>query len=469
MTSLTRRSALAVAFLAVAACSGSDSTSVNTTPTTSATTVPTTVAAPATTAPPPPVPPTTVPRSADALAGARVLCSYPDVNVPEDLLTRLRQGKAAGVLWYGENLPDLATATANAAAIQKAVATAPDAAPAIIATDQEGGTVRRIPGPPEASAQTLGTQGPATIQTQATAAAIALRQWGINVDFAPVADLGRSGSFLAAQQRSFGTDPTAVSAGVVAFVRGLHDGRVAATLKHFPGLGAATTNTDLATSVVNVPADVLRSTDLPPFVAGIDAATDLVMMSSAQYPALDSVPAVVSLSDRPRSIAQPAALRRRRRVGRIRHRRRCRSRADRDRCHHVRERGRRPVHLPPRRALHTDPRGAGGSDHRRPHPSRRCRSVLRPDHTIAPRVVELTKSGAWSGAGIDTAVHARKPTAERIDTQSREVQAGDAPLPVFAHVLLGVMAIALKPDSTAVRALRELHVVEHRPRASRRV
>jgi beta-N-acetylhexosaminidase len=216
------------------------------------------------------------------------------VNAPEDLLARLRQGRAAGVLWYGENVPDMATAAANAAVIQKAAAAAPDPVPAIVATDQEGGLVRRIPAPPVASAQTLGSQGVATIRDQATAAAGALRLWGINVDLAPVADTARSGSFLAAEQRSFGTDPTAVAAGVVAFVSGLQDGRVAATLKHFPGLGAATINTDDAASTVDLPADVLRSTDLVPFAAGIGAGAELVMMSSAQYPALDSVPAVVS-------------------------------------------------------------------------------------------------------------------------------------------------------------------------------
>jgi beta-N-acetylhexosaminidase len=234
------------------------------------------------------------PRSADELAGARVLCSYAEANVPDEVLTRLSEGKAAGVLWYGENVPDLATASANAGAIQKAASAAPDPAPAIVATDQEGGAVRRIPGPPDASAQTLGTQGPVTIRDQAKGAATALRQWGINVDLAPVADVVRTGSFEAAQERSFGTDPAAVAAAVVTFIGGLHDGRVAATLKHFPGLGAAITNTDLAQSVVTVPADILRSVDIPPFTAGITAGVDLVMVSSAQYPALDSMPAVVS-------------------------------------------------------------------------------------------------------------------------------------------------------------------------------
>ncbi|MEO8692441.1 MAG: glycoside hydrolase family 3 N-terminal domain-containing protein [Acidimicrobiales bacterium] len=294
-----RHYAAIVTLVAVAACSGSDSAGNPSTPSTvSVTTVapttappPTTTLAPTTTTLPPT---TTLPRSADELAGARVVCSYPEVDVPADLLARLRAGKAAGVLWYGENLPNAATAVRNAAAIQQAAAAAPNPAPAIIATDQEGGAVRRIPGPPEASAQALAALGTAAIRDQGKASATALRQWGINVNLAPVADVGRTGSFLMAQARSFGTDPAAVGADVVAFVTGLRDGGVAATLKHFPGLGAAVTNTDLASSVVDVPADILRSTDLAPFAAGIGARTDIVMISSAKYPALDSVPAVVS-------------------------------------------------------------------------------------------------------------------------------------------------------------------------------
>ena len=198
------------------------------------------------------------------------------------------------MLWYGDNVPSIEIAAANAAAIQNAARAAANPAPAIVATDQEGGDIRRIPGPPEASARTLGVEGPATIRSQAKGAAVALLQWGINVNLAPVADVGRPGSFETAQERSFGGDPTAVGADVAAFVGGLHDGGVAATLKHFPGLGAATTNTDVAASIVDVPAGTLRSTDFPPFSAGIGAGADLVMVSSAQYPALDSVPAVVS-------------------------------------------------------------------------------------------------------------------------------------------------------------------------------
>jgi beta-N-acetylhexosaminidase len=214
--------------------------------------------------------------------------------VPDDLLARLRQGKAAGVLWFGDNFTDAPTSAGNAAAIQAATMAGADPAPALIATDQEGGDIRRIPGPPDASAQMLGQQSTAIIHDQAKAAALTLRQWGVNVDLAPVADIARAGSFESTQQRSFGTDAKAVADDVVAFVGGLRDGGVAATLKHFPGLGAAATNTDIAPSVVNIAADILHSTDIAPFTAGVGAGAELVMMSSAQYPALDAAPAVMS-------------------------------------------------------------------------------------------------------------------------------------------------------------------------------
>lgn len=237
---------------------------------------------------------TLAPRTVDELAGARVLCRYQGPTVPDDVLARLREGKAAGVLWFGDNLPDIETARRNAAAIQTAAAASQLPAPAVVATDQEGGAVRRVPGPPQAAASQLGALGTATVRAEAGAAATTLREWGVNVDLAPVADVGRPGSFLSAQQRTFGSDPRAVADHVVAFVQGLHDGRVKATLKHFPGLGAATTNTDLAPSIVDQSLAVVQSVDLRPFADGVAAGADLVMMSSARYPALDTAPAVVS-------------------------------------------------------------------------------------------------------------------------------------------------------------------------------
>src|SRR5207342_570563 len=157
----------------------------------------------------------------------------------------------------------------------------PVALPAIVATDQEGGVVTRIPGPPSGSAAAMGARPAADVEAEGRATADLLLRWGVNTDLAPVADVARPGTFEARARRSFSGDPAVAAGGVTAFVAGLGAGGVAATLKHFPGLGAASANTDHADGVVDVPA-----ADLVPFRAGIGAGAQLVMVASAAYPAL---------------------------------------------------------------------------------------------------------------------------------------------------------------------------------------
>ena len=123
---------------------------------------------------------------------------------------------------------------------------------------------------------------------RARAAAAALRRAGIDIDFAPVADTQLSPrSFLG--DRTFSSDPDVVGSLAAAFVNGLQSGHVAATAKHFPGLGAATETTD--DHAVSV-----RRVRLAPFRSAIAAGVKLVMVSNASYPLLDpsGLPAVFS-------------------------------------------------------------------------------------------------------------------------------------------------------------------------------
>jgi beta-N-acetylhexosaminidase len=129
--------------------------------------------------------------------------------------------------------------------------------------------------------------------SQAVAAARALRQAGIAVDFAPVADVAVPGSFL--RTRAFGAEPAVVAPLASAFVSGLQSLRVAATAKHFPGLGSATVSTDDRPVTIGRSAAFLDAR-LAPFRSAIAAGARLVMVSSASYPALDptGTPAVFS-------------------------------------------------------------------------------------------------------------------------------------------------------------------------------
>ena len=115
---------------------------------------------------------------------------------------------------------------------------------------------------------------------EALAAGRQLRAVGVNANLAPVADVALPGSVMAS--RAFPGDAAAVAAATRASVSGLDAARVAATAKHFPGLGGATVNTDDGPATVE-----FRRSELQPFRAAVESGVPLVMLSHALYPALD--------------------------------------------------------------------------------------------------------------------------------------------------------------------------------------
>jgi beta-N-acetylhexosaminidase len=196
-------------------------------------------------------------------------------------LARVRAGQMSGVLLLG-HWRSAKVIASTTTALQRAACTAGE--PLLIAADQEGGAVRRLP-------WAAPTVAPARIATaaeagsQAASAAIALAQVGIDIDLAPVADTPSSPrSFLGT--RAFSPSPSVASRLAVAFVDGLQQSGVAATAKHFPGLGYASANTDFRTVVVRAGLPALRR-GLLPFRSAIDDGVQLVMVSNASYPALD--------------------------------------------------------------------------------------------------------------------------------------------------------------------------------------
>jgi beta-N-acetylhexosaminidase len=206
------------------------------------------------------------------------------------LLARVAAGQVGGVIllgryWTSDSLVAGATGELQSTACRAG-------APLLVGVDQEGGAVRRLPW----AAPTLAAAHMATTDTargQALAAARALRAAGIGIDFAPVADVAVAGSFLGT--RAFGTDPSSVAPLASAFVSGMQSGGVAATAKHFPGLGSAIESTDDRPVTIGRSAAFLQAR-LVPFRWAIAAGAKLVMVSSASYPALDpaGTPAVFS-------------------------------------------------------------------------------------------------------------------------------------------------------------------------------
>lgn len=217
----------------------------------------------------------------DQQVGRLVVLRFAGTRAPGYVRRVLRQGRAAGAILFRDNATGAGQFRALTAQLRRA---AGDTTP-LICIDQEGGDIRILPwAAPERSAALQAAAG--TVREDSRAAARDLRAAGVNVTLAPVADVPSVvGAALAG--RAFRPDPESTAVAVAESVRGWREGGVAPTLKHFPGLGGSTINTDFGPATVGRTAAELRAEDLAPFRAGIEAGAPLVMAGHAIYPAVD--------------------------------------------------------------------------------------------------------------------------------------------------------------------------------------
>ncbi|HEV2345685.1 MAG TPA: glycoside hydrolase family 3 N-terminal domain-containing protein [Actinocrinis sp.] len=234
------------------------------------------------------------------LAGQRVIYSYPGTTPPSSLYTALSSGQAAGVIFFGENISSESQIAGIIKKLRAAAAQSPVKTPPLLMTDQEGGLVRRLPGAPTLSEKQVGaSSNPVSAATTAgTGAGQNLAGVGMNVNLAPVLDVFyQSGNFIDQYQRSYSNNPAVAAECGQAFITAQQATGVAATAKHFPGLGSATAsqNTDSGPVTLNVSLTQLHTIDEVPYPPAISAGVKLVMVSWAVYPALDpSLPAGLS-------------------------------------------------------------------------------------------------------------------------------------------------------------------------------
>lgn len=227
------------------------------------------------------------------LAGQRIVAGFEGQTVPTAIRRRIRAGLIGGVILFADNLGSDRQITRLTRALQRIVR--PDGLrryPLMIMVDQEGGLVKRLPGAPNASARQMGVRGTAYSRRQGALTGLNLKTSGINIDLAPVLDVARPGGVIADTERGFGSTVRKVNATAIPFARALQSTRVAATAKHFPGLGAATENTDFAVQRIRLSKAALRKVDMAPYEPFIAAGGKLVMVGSAIYPALGPRPAM---------------------------------------------------------------------------------------------------------------------------------------------------------------------------------
>jgi beta-N-acetylhexosaminidase len=229
------------------------------------------------------------------LAGQRVIYSYTGLTPPAQLLDLIRHGEAAGVIFFSDNVVSDAQVMSVARELQQAANASSDPVhlPLLLMTDQEGGEVRRLPGEPVLSAKQIGQSADpqATATLEGKLGAENMRSVGLNVNLAPVLDVYRhAGNFIDQFGRSFSNNAGKVAKLGKLFATAEQAQHVAATVKHFPGLGAAATaqNTDERPVTLRLSLKSIRTIDEVPYKAAIAAKVKLVMVSWAKYPALDS-------------------------------------------------------------------------------------------------------------------------------------------------------------------------------------
>ena len=229
------------------------------------------------------------------MAGQRVIYSYTGLTPPTSLLSSIRNGEVGGVIFFSQNISSQAQIASVIAELDQANASPQNplrSYPLLLMTDQEGGLVRRLPGAPVLSEKQIGeSAGPAAQATAAgTGAGQNLAGAGLNVNLAPVLDVSRTaGNFDDQFQRSYSMNPQTVADLGADFITAQQATGVAATAKHFPGLGTATSaqNTDQRPVTLTVPLTALRTIDEYPYQAAIAVGVKLVLVSWAIYPALD--------------------------------------------------------------------------------------------------------------------------------------------------------------------------------------
>ncbi len=230
--------------------------------------------------------------SATATATASDSCQQPVTQLPELWQQQLKKLHIGGVVLFAVNLVDRTQISGLTSALQQSSS---DGLPLLVATDQEGGRVARLPEsvlPAFPGLMALGATAARHQQQFATAQGAAqaqtLRQLGININFSPALDVNSDPANPVIGVRAFGDDPELVATLGIALARGLQQGGVAATLKHFPGHGDTATDSHTGLPRVDHVRAVAETIDIAPFREAVQAgAARLVMTAHIQYPALD--------------------------------------------------------------------------------------------------------------------------------------------------------------------------------------
>lgn len=211
----------------------------------------------------------------------------------------LRQYPVGGVVLFGKNLTDPEQLTAFTADLHEA-----GKVPLLVAVDEEGCSVARLANHPDfddlpdyPSASEVAVSGGAeAVGKMSASIGSYLTQYGIDLDFAPVADVNTNPDNPIIGKRAFSNDPQQAAEMVTAAVEGFHDAGVLCCLKHYPGHGDTAEDSHKALAVTQKTWQELETCEMIPFGAGIEAGADLVMVGHIAAPQVTGKDTPASLS-----------------------------------------------------------------------------------------------------------------------------------------------------------------------------
>ena len=238
--------------------------------------------------------------SLEEKVGQMMMVGLEGKSIDSSLRNMIANDHIGNVILFGPNIDSDQQVAALDASLQQLAVADKQPAQLMIATDQEGGKIRRLADiGPQYSEPVIGSMGivsgTAYLQQSVSEAARQLKQLGVNTDLAPVADV-LSGDKSIMIDRSFGNDPRLVSELTGTAVKSFNQEKLISCVKHFPGLGSVVTDPEEELPTIASDKSTIDRQDLPPFTEAIKDEAPMVMVTHVSVPALDPSMTPASLS-----------------------------------------------------------------------------------------------------------------------------------------------------------------------------
>lgn len=220
--------------------------------------------------------------------GQMLMGGFDGLTAPDYLLEWLREGRLGGIILFARNIDTPQQVAALTASLHAAAKH-----PLLISIDQEGGTVARLregfsESPGALALASIAKDNETYVEKVSGVLAAEMAALGINWTYAPVLDISYNTENPTVGTRSFGGDPESVAELGSAAVRGFQGHGVAASAKHFPGLGDTHVDTHLALPRLDTPLEQLRTVDLIPYRAALKSDLATLMTTHTIYTTLDA-------------------------------------------------------------------------------------------------------------------------------------------------------------------------------------